>query len=313
MKTGDKMTKKAVTGNIFLLLAAALWGLAFVAQSDGMNYLGPFAFTSARSFLGSAAMIPVCIFTMGKKKKTLSEKEYGNTVRATVKTELICGIVAFFAVGSQQIGLQYTSAGKSGFITAMYIVLVPVLGGIFLKNKTGASSWTGVILAVCGLYLLCVKEDFSVGKGDIFTLFCALVFAVQILVIDRNSDKIDGALMNLIQFAVVSVVSAPFYFALEEPVTLESLKGAWTAIVYTGVFSSGVAYLFQIIGQQYSDNPPVASLIMSMESVFAGFFGWLILHEGMSARELSGVALMLSAIVISQIPVKHFGKKSQNL
>lgn len=300
------MNKKTLKSNFSLLLASAIWGLAFVAQSDSMNYIGAFAFTSLRYFLGSFSLLPVCAVTLGSFRKRNGKTETVKCIKRSVKLGLMCGVALFTASASQQIGLKYTSAGKAGFITALYIVLVPVFSRIVFKNRTSLNTWIGVLFAGAGLYFLCVKEGFSVSGGDMWVILCAFLFTVQILLIDRYADGTDSALVSMVQFFVSAVLAIPFMLIFENGVTIQQIRGAGLAILYTGIFSSAVGYTLQIVGQKSAENPTVASLLMSLESLFAALFGWLILHETLSGKEFIGIGLMACAIVISQLPT---GKK----
>lgn len=304
------MDKKVLKSNAALLTAAMIWGLAFVAQSDGMNYIGPFTFGAVRCFLGSAVLVPVYLI-MQKKSGLLHDKNARETRKFTFKIGLLCGAILFGATSTQQIGLQYTAAGKAGFVTALYIVLVPVFGMIIFKKKASWKTWVSVAIATVGLYLLCIKEGFSIDIGDVWVIACAVIFTFHILVIDRFSSRIDGTLLSIVQFATVSLLSVPFIFINREPVSVSAVSSAWVSILYTGIMSSGVGYTLQIVGQKDAKNPAVASLLMSMESVFAVIFGWLILHEKLSAKEFAGVILMSAAIVLSQLPIGSKKNKAE--
>lgn len=287
------------TKNAFMLiLTAFIWGTAFVAQSVGMDYLGPFTFNGVRSLIGGAALLP-CIALLNKINGVSGKRKEGWKDLLTGGTA--CGILLFAASSLQQVGIQYTTAGKAGFITAFYIVIVPVLG-IFLKKKTGWKVWLAVALALAGLYFLCMTEKFSVGKGDILIFLCALIFSVHILVIDYFSPKVDGVKMSCIQFFVCGLVSLPFMFLLETPRTGDILEGI-LPLLYAGVLSCGVAYTLQIIGQK-NVNPAVASLILSLESCFSVLAGWIVLGERLSVRESLGCVLMFAAIILAQLPDK---------
>ena len=283
-----------------LILTAFIWGTAFVAQSVGMDYLGPFTFNGVRSLIGGVALIP-CIWILQK----LNDKSDPVTEERNRKDLLIggisCGVLLFAASSLQQVGIQYTTAGKAGFITAFYIVFVPVLG-IFLGKKTGWKVWTAVILALAGLYFLCITEKFTIGKGDIFLFACALVFSLHILVIDYFSPKVEGVKMSCIQFLVCGIISLPFMFLLEIPKMGAIVDAAWP-LLYAGVLSCGVAYTLQIIGQK-NVNPAIASLILSLESCFSVLAGWVILGEKLSVREFIGCILMFAAIILAQLPDK---------
>ena len=284
---------------LILVLTAFIWGTAFVAQSVGMDYLEPFTFNGVRSIIGGAALLPCIVFLQrfnGKGgKKQGGEKEL-------IVGGIACGLLLFAASSLQQIGIQYTTAGKAGFITAFYIVIVPVLG-IFLKKKTGWKVWMAVVIALAGLYFLCMTEKFTVGKGDILIFVCALVFSIHILVIDYFSPKVDGVKMSCIQFFVCGIASLPFMFLLETPRVGAMLDG-WMPLLYAGVLSCGVGYTLQIIGQK-NVNPAIASLILSLESCFSVLAGWIVLGERLSIRESIGCVLMFTAIILAQLPEKR--------
>ena len=290
------------TKNAFMLvLTAFIWGTAFVAQSMGMDYLGPFTFNGVRSLIGGAALLPCIAFL-----KLLNGKNTAAFINGNRKDLLIggiaCGLLLFAATSLQQIGIQYTTAGKAGFITAFYIVIVPVLG-IFLRKRIGWKVWIAVVVALFGLYFLCITEHFTVGKGDILIFVCALIFSLHILVIDRFSPKVDGVKMSCIQFFVCGIASMPFMFVLETPRLGAMLEG-WMPLMYAGVLSCGVAYTLQIIGQK-NVNPAVASLILSLESCFSVLAGWIVLGERLSRREFAGCVLMFVAIILAQLPEKE--------
>lgn len=291
-----------------LILTAFIWGTAFVAQSVGMDYLGPFTFNGVRSLIGGVALI-LCIWILQK----LNDKSDPVTEEGNRKDLLIggisCGVLLFAASSLQQVGIQYTTAGKAGFITAFYIVFVPVLG-IFLEKKTGWKVWTAVILALAGLYFLCITEKFTIGKGDIFLFACALVFSIHILVIDYFSPKVEGVKMSCIQFLVCGIISLPFMFLLETPRMGAIVDAAWP-LLYAGVLSCGVAYTLQIIGQK-NVNPAIASLILSLESCFSVLAGWVILGEKLSVRESIGCILMFAAIILAQLPDKKDKEMAKN-
>lgn len=291
-----------------LILTAFIWGTAFVAQSVGMDYLGPFTFNGVRSLIGGVALIP-CIWLLQK----LNDKSEPVTEERNRKDLLIggisCGVLLFAASSLQQVGIQYTTAGKAGFITAFYIVFVPVLG-IFLGKKTGWKVWTAVILALAGLYFLCITEKFTIGKGDIFLFACALVFSIHILVIDYFSPKVEGVKMSCIQFLVCGIISLPFMFLLEIPKMGAIVDAAWP-LLYAGVLSCGVAYTLQIIGQK-NVNPAIASLILSLESCFSVLAGWVILGEKLSVCESIGCILMFAAIILAQLPDKKDKEMAKN-
>ena len=286
-----------------LLLAAIIWGVAFVAQSVGMEYVGPFTFNAARSLIGGVFLIP-CIIFLGKlngEKKVKLLPEDKKERKTLLIGGLMCGLFLCAASNMQQMGILYTTVGKAGFITACYIVLVPIFG-MFLGKKTGIGVWISVILAVIGLYLLCMTDSLSFGKGDLFVLGCAVLFAGHILVIDHFTVLVDGVRMSCIQFLVSGIISSVLMFLFETP-TWGAIWSAMIPILYAGILSSGVAYTLQIVGQK-DMNPTVASLILSLESCISVLAGWFLLQQKLSARELLGCAVMFGAILIAQLPEK---------
>lgn len=287
------MKKTQIGNSLLLLLTATIWGSAFVAQSVGLEYVGPFTFTAIRSIIGGLVLIP-CIFLLKKWKK-------GFATKIEWIGGICCGIALCAASNFQQVGMQYTTVGKAGFITALYVVIVPILG-LFLRKRVSIIVWFCVALSVSGLYLLCIpKGEFSLSSGDLLVLVCALLFSVHILVIDYFSPKGDGVVISCIQFFVCGILSGIVMLFTENP-NVENIMAAKTAILYAGVLSSGVAYTLQVVAQK-NVNPTVASLIMCLESVVAVLAGWLILHEVMTIREFVGCALMFIAIVFAQIPM----------
>ena len=273
-----------------------------MAQSAGMEYVGGFTFNCVRSLIGGIVLIP-CVFLM--RKSNAHE-------RKSKKTLLIggisCGTVLCIASNLQQHGIKYTTVGKAGFITALYIVLVPVLG-LFLHKKVGKLIWLGLVLAVTGLYFLCINEQFTVGIGDLLVLACATVFAIHILVIDYFAPLVDCVAMSCIQFFTCGVLSAIPMFLFEN-VNPANILAAAGPILYAGVLSCGVAYTLQIIGQR-NMNPTVASMILSLESVISVLAGLLILHQKLSERELLGCGLMFVAVILSQLPQKEEHKEKE--
>ena len=292
--------KKRLYGSVLLLIGTFIWGTAFVAQSVGMDYIGPFTFQATRSAIGVAALWPV-IWLMDKRKdggKTFKSKWLD---RHLWKTGLWCGIALFVASGLQQVGLVYTDAGKAGFITAMYIVLVPVLGLVF-KQRVTPLVWLSVGLAVVGLYLLSCVGVSEVNFGDLLLMVCAAAFAVQITLVDRLAQDLDGLRLNFVQFLVNACISCVVMLLTETPV-LENILACAVPLLYTGVMSSAVAYSLQILGQQHLEPAP-ASLIMSLESVIAALSGWALLGERMTAVEICGCGLVFLGVVLSQLPAK---------
>lgn len=299
--------------SLLLLLTATIWGTAFVAQSVGMEYVEPFTFTFARSILGGLVLIP-CIWFLRRWRvsdatKAVSTEEAKKTL--ITKTEWLggisCGVALCVASNFQQIGIAHTTVGKAGFITALYVVIVPIIG-LFFRKRVSIVIWGCVVLSVIGLYLLCMTEgSFSLGYGDFLVLICAILFSAHIMIIDYFSPKGDGVIMSCIQFFVCGILSGIVMLFVETP-TITNILAAKMPILYAGVLSSGVAYTLQIVGQK-NINPTVASLILCLESVVSALAGWLILQEELSARELLGCVLMFVAIVLAQIPIPQ--KKKQ--
>lgn len=299
MKTGQ------MKNSLLLLLTAFIWGVAFVAQSVGGEAVGCFTFNGVRSLIGAVVLIPVIYFLDAQKKKELGEKKFLEQ-KGDKKTLLLggicCGVMLCIASNFQQFGISFTTVGKAGFITAMYILIVPILG-LFMKKRVGAKVWLGVVLATIGLYMLCMtSESFSLSKGDFLVLICAGFFSLHILIIDYFSPKVDGVRMSCIQFFVCGVISTAIAFVFENP-SFSAILSGWLPILYAGVLSCGVAYTLQIVGQKNMD-PTVASLILSLESVFSVLAGWVILHQTLSVRELFGCVLMFLAIILAQLPEK---------
>lgn len=290
-------------GNILLALAAFIWGTSFVAQSESVGLVQPFTFNGVRMLIGSACILPLALIS-SRTPKNAADGPVGHRKpnKTVVIGGLVCGAVIFVAANLQQFGIENgTTAGKSGFITALYVVMVPIVS-IFLKRKPQKTVWIGIVLAVTGLYLLCVKtgEGNAICIGDVITLLCAMAFTGHILVIDHFSPMVNGVWLSCIQFFVGGLLSAGCMFIFEQP-SLRGILSAALPILYSGVMSSGVAYTLQIVGQKYTD-PTVASLIMCMESVFAVLSGWIILGDAMGAREIIGCVLMFAAILLAQIP-----------
>ncbi|OUQ18467.1 DMT family transporter [Lachnoclostridium sp. An138] len=298
--------------SLILLLTAVIWGVAFVAQSVGMDYVGPFTFTCARSLIGGLVLLP-CIALLnrmngqkGNDRKAaaekLSEEEKRKKRKMLILGGICCGLALCAASCFQQFGIQYTTVGKAGFITAFYIIIVPVIS-LFFGKKCGPLVWAGVLFALSGLYFLCITESFQIGMGDILVFICAFLFAVHILVIDYFTQYVDGVKMSCIQFFVCGAVSGAAMLLFEEP-SVSALLSAWQPVLYAGVLSSGAGYTLQIIGQK-GMNPTVASLILSLESVVSVLAGLLLLGETLSGREVLGCVLMSAAIVLAQLPQKQ--------
>lgn len=284
--------KTNIKYSLLLVLAAIIWGAAFVAQSSGMDYVGPFTFNGIRSFIGAMVLVPFACF-MDKKDGVLTKWKDKELIIAG----LICGVLLFMATSTQQIGIMTTSAGKSGFITALYIVLVPIFS-ILLRKKPGKLIWVSVVLALFGLFFLCINDEVIIQTGDIWLFACAVLFALQILAVDKFAPNLDVIKLSCYQFLVCGVLSV-VPMLLEKPV-MSDILSCWLPILYAGVLSSGVAYTLQMEGQKRV-KPTVASLLMSLESVFSVIFGFLILKQKLSKREIIGCVIMFAAVIIAQI------------
>lgn len=296
---GDEKMKERMQGTLALLSGTFIWGMAFIAQSVGMETIGPFTFQAIRCMLGVIFLFLVTFLFDWKIGIKASLQKWKNKKLWTAG--IICGIALFAATSLQQVGLVYTAPGKAGFLTAMYIVLVPMLG-IFVHRKPGINAVVSVLLALVGLYLLSFTDMSSINIGDILLIGCALAFAIQILLIDRFAPDLDGLRLNCVQALVVSVLSVPCIFLNRETVVLQTVLDCWLPLGFAGVLSMGVGYSMQIMGQKRLE-PTAASLIMSLESVFAVLGGWLILHNTMTPAELAGCALVFAGVVVSQLPV----------
>lgn len=292
--------------NLLLLLAAAIWGFAFVAQRVGMEYVGPFTFNGVRFALGSLSLVPLMLFYK-KNPQDKSSKE--QSLKHVMGAGLLAGAVLFMGASLQQIGLVYTTAGKAAFITCLYIVLVPLVG-IFLKQYVSMSTWLGSIIAVAGLYLLCVKDSFSISYGEFLELVGALFWAVHILVIDHFSRKVDVLKLSFFQFITCSMMSLITAFFIET-ISSNTLSQALMPILYGGICSVGIAYTLQVVGQKNA-QPSHAAIILSMETVFATIGGWMILNETLGTRELLGCIIMLVGMLLSQLQNIRQSKEKQN-
>lgn len=298
MKTGARSIKNVV----LLMLAALIWGIAFVAQSVAMDHVGAFTFNGLRSVLGGIVLLPVIAVSGAVKKKSGTYRPMDKAGRkALIIGGIICGICLCVATNLQQFALKDAEAGKAGFITALYIVIVPVLG-IFFKKKVRPIIWACVAIAVAGMYLLCVSGSMSLATSDILLMLCALVFSFHILAIDHFSPKVDGVKLSCIQFFVCGGISCIMMFIFEKP-DWASICAAYIPLLYAGIFSCGVAYTFQILGQK-DFNPTVASLILSLESVFSVLAGWIILGQTLSLVEMGGCVMIFIAIILAQFPAR---------
>ncbi len=289
--------RRALMGNILLLLAAMIWGFAFVAQKNGGDSMGALTFNGTRSLLAAVGLF--CAFPLLDKVGLSRPPADKENRKQLWRGGVLCGLALFAATNLQQVALLFTSVGKSGFITALYIVLVPLLGLLFGRRIT-LLNWLGVALAVGGLYLLCAQGESGIRFGDALLLLCALLFAVQIMLVDRFSPRVDNIRLSAIQFLTVGVLNLPLMFAFEQP-SLAAIGSQIGAVLYAGLLSSGVAYTLQIVAQKNTE-PTAASLLMSLESVFAVLAGWLLLGDSLSLPELLGCGLLFVAIVLAQLP-----------
>ncbi|PJI08306.1 MULTISPECIES: DMT family transporter [Clostridium] len=290
------MQSKSFKANVILLITALIWGLAFTAQSVGMKYVGPFTFNGVRFILGAVSVIPIIYFFR-------NEGIHGNSnnyMKFAVVGGIISGIFNFAGASFQQVGMLYTTVGKAGFITGLYIVIVPILG-IFLKQRMGINSWIGILMSLIGLYFLCNTGKLSIGLGEILEIFGAFFFAAQILIIDYFTNKTNSYKLAFFQYITcgsISLVVALF----TENIKISALYGATVPILYGGICSVGIAYTLQIVGQKHA-KPAHAAIIMSMESVFGALGGAIILHERMGLRNIFGCGLMLAGMLVAQLKI----------
>lgn len=291
--------KKQMISATELLLTAFIWGVAFVAQSVGMDYIGPFTFNCVRSIIGGLVLIPLIWFLRKKDRTERSEKEIKSYNKYTLLGGICCGFFLAVASSFQQFGIMHTTVGKAGFITALYIVIVPILG-IFTKKKVSLMVWISCIIAVIGFYLLSISGQVQINKGDILVLICAVLFSFHILVIDYFSPKGDCVAISCIQFFTSGIICGICMLLFENP-QIGKILEAYIPILYAGVMSCGVAYTLQIVGQKNME-PTVASLILSLESVFSALAGWVILGQKLSTKELMGCILVFIAVLLAQMP-----------
>lgn len=297
------MKNKATFGNLLLILTALIWGCAFVAQSVGMDYVEPITFNGIRCIVGGMVLIiTTAVFDSVKKKNGTYKASGKEEKRELLKGGIICGIIIFVASTVQQIGISQTTVGKAGFISVLYILIVPFLG-LLLKQKLPKMIWLCCALAVAGLYLLCMNESFSIGKGDLAVLISAAAFAVHIIAIGHFAPKVDCVKLSCLQFLVCGAISVVAMFIFEKP-DFSNIIRAWLPILYAGALSGGVGYTLQTVAQKWT-KPSVASLLMSLESVFAVLAGAVILHQIPSMREAAGCILMFISIIIIQLPEKN--------
>jgi len=310
-----------VLNKFLLFLAAFIWGVAFVSQSKGMEYMGPFTFNGVRSLIGAIVLVPVILFRyrMAKNTNVSADNKTGGIIanswksvdwKTTLIGGICCGMALMIATTVQQIGIMYTTVGKAGFITALYIIFVPIFG-IFIGKKVPVNVWIGAIMAAVGMYLLCIQGSFKIGLGDSLIFICAVVFTVHILIIDHFSPKVDGVMLSCIQFLVCGVICTTIAIIKETPDFSQLINGA-VPILYAGVMSCGVAYTLQIVGQK-GVNPTVAALILSLESVVSVLAGWFAYKIGflkddqtLTGRQILGCAIVFAAVILVQLPMEQF-------
>lgn len=278
-----------------LLSAALLWGLGFVAQRDGMSYVGPFTYSAIRFGIGLIALLPVYLLTRRQEKKIPAGR------KTVLRAGLLVGLFLFLAVSAQQIGLMTSTAAKAGFITSLYMILVPVFG-LFLGQRTTMMVWVSIALALCGVYLMAVTGNFRILPGDLWVLLCAVLWAVHFLFIAHYSSRVGPIRLSMMQFLLCAVLSALTAF-FTESLSLSALTATLPSLLYGGIGAVGIAYTLHVVALRDA-NPAYASLILSMESVFAALGGWLILSEGMSTRQLIGAALILFAVLLTQLRLR---------
>ncbi|MDD5709012.1 MAG: DMT family transporter [Candidatus Marinimicrobia bacterium] len=289
------MIAKMTRTNIMLLSAALLWGLGFVAQRDGMSYVGPFTYSAFRFGIGLIALLPVYLLTRRQEKKIPAGR------KTVLRAGLLVGLFLFLAVSAQQIGLMTSTAAKAGFITSLYMILVPVFG-LFLGQRTTMMVWVSIALALCGVYLMAVTGNFRILPGDLWVLLCAVLWAVHFLFIAHYSSRVGPIRLSMMQFLLCAILSALTAF-FTESLSLSALTAALPSLLYGGIGAVGIAYTLHVVALRDA-NPAYASLILSMESVFAALGGWLILSEGMSTRQLIGAALILFAVLLTQLRLR---------
>lgn len=309
------MKKQNITGILILLLASIVWGVAFVAQSVGTNHLNAFAFNSIRNAIGVVVLLPVLFITRRIAQRRLISSTASSDNTATLPPLFskdlllggtLCGVSLCVAANFQQLGIEHSTVGKSAFITTLYIVLVPILG-IFLKKRVSFQVWISVVLAMIGLFLLCMKNEiFILEIGDIYLIFCAFFFSVQILCVDHFVHKVDAIALSIMQFFVTAVLSGIGMLFTGLP-SWSDIAGAAIPLLYAGAISSGVGFTLQIVGQKMLPSS-IASLIMSLESVMAALAGWIILNEVLSGKELLGCILVFAAVILTQLPLNHISK-----
>ncbi len=289
------MKTQALKTDLLMLIAAAIWGFAFVAQREGMETMGPFLFSGVRFLIGVVALSPVVWF-LSKKPQQTHKAEV--SAKKLIFAGTVAGLLLFGGISCQQVGLQYTTAGKAGFITGLYIFFVPLIG-LFLGQRTGSGTWLGATIALFGLYLLSIQEDFSIAEGDLLQLICAVFFAAHVLVIGYLAKRMDTLKLALVQYLVCGVISLLIAIAIEK-ISWNMIVATAIPLLYAGIMSTGIAYTLQVVAQQHAHSSH-AAIILSLEGAFAVLGGWLLLDEHLPARGLLGCALMLTGMFLSQL------------
>ena len=299
--------KQSLSGIFMLTLCAFIWGTAFIAQSVGGEYAEPLTFNFARGVLATIFLTGCCLLfdKMQGKRPTILGSDDPMYKERLIKGGVTCGVFLTLACFLQQLGIMYTTVGKSGFITALYIVLVPILSYIVFRRSVTLLQGVSVGIAAVGMYFICINEGFSINKGDLYTLACAFCFAAQIICIENIIQGLDGVRLSLIQFATSAVLNGILMFIFETP-SLASLLAGWAPVAYAGIMSSGVAYTLQIVGQKHVSSV-LACMLMSLESAFALLSGWILLGQAMSTREIFGCGLVFAAILLAQVPEEMLG------
>ena len=289
------MKTQALKTDLLMLIAAAIWGFAFVAQREGMETMGPFLFSGVRFLIGVVALSPV-VWYLSKKPQQSHKAEV--SAKKLILAGTVAGLLLFGGISCQQVGSQYTTAGKAGFITGLYIFFVPLIG-LFLGQRTGSGTWLGATIALFGLYLLSIKEDFTIAEGDLLQLICAVFFAAHVLVIGYLAKRMDTLKLALVQYLVCGVISLLIAIAIEM-ISWDMIVATAIPLLYAGIMSTGIAYTLQVIAQQHAHSSH-AAIILSLEGAFAVLGGWLLLDEHLPARGLLGCALMLTGMFLSQL------------
>lgn len=291
------MIKNSLGSDLILLLAAVIWGFAFVAQRIGMDYVGPFTYNGVRFALGTIVLLPF-LFVNASKTEPMIKVTHPADRRKIIIGSFMTGLFLFGGAALQQLGLQHTTAGKAGFITGLYVVFVPIVG-LFFGQRSHLTMWIGAILSLSGLYLLSITSGFTIEPGDKLVLYCAIIFTFHVLFIAWLSPMMNSFLLAVIQFTICALLNLVIAFAIE-PVNLPSIMHAWLPIAYGGILSVGIAYTLQVVAQKTA-HPAYASIILSLEAVFAMLGGWLVLHEALTPRMLIGCMLMLAGMVVVQV------------